>query len=175
MSIDSIQKKVNAFLASPAGKKKVEKARKEAVKAGRPFGRIVVDEKYAQRMKAILSAEVSEIKNRYGEAFLDYIEISDEGLTADGKYCFNVGFIRSEMERESLDPASYPEGVDNLAALYTHGYDTGGKTVVGYDSHGTFTESNPHRDPDNFMKRAVEKFNQEFGDKARAVLDEAYQ
>ena len=79
------------------------------------------------------------------------------------------------LRRESLDPNRYPDGVSNIVKLFINGYDARGAVYGVWKGHGDEEIwSLRHRDPNDFMEKAVEEFNSKYTDVARAETTSEY-
>lgn len=177
MSLDS---ELSKWFNSPAGKKKVAEARKQAQREGRTFGRTVsaygdygvYDAKeFAYKMQDLI-LQYMPASLRDGVEFYPPAVWTDE----DGQTRAAVTFKEESLHRESLDPTMYPLGVDNIVMLFTKGWDTGGKQVWG-EWHGyPHTKSKTHSNPNPFMQQAVDEFNRLYRDTENvyAFLDYQY-
>lgn len=178
MSLDS---ELSKWFNSPAGKKKVAEARKQAQREGRTFGHTasaygdygVYDAKeFAYKMQDLI-LQYMPASLRDGVEFYPPAVWTDE----DGQMRAAVTFKEESLHRESLDPTMYPLGVDNIVMLFTKGWDTGGKQVWG-EWHGyPYTKSKTHSDPNPFMQQAVDEFNRMYRDTENvyAFLDYQYE
>lgn len=178
MSLDS---ELSKWFNSPAGKKKVAEARKQAQRDGRTFGRtasaygdygVYEAKEFAYKMQDLILQYMPE-SLRDGVEFYPPAVWTDE----DGQMRAAVTFKEESLHRESLDPTMYPFGVDNIVMLFTKGWDTGGKQVWG-EWHGyPHTKSKTHSNPNPFMQQAVDEFNRMYRDTENvyAFLDYQYE
>lgn len=73
-------------------------------------------------------------------------------------YLINISFDSDALRRQSLNPTLYPEGITDIISLFVHGYNAKGSVVGSW--HGeSGVWSVRHRDPNDFMARAVAEFN----------------
>lgn len=80
------------------------------------------------------------------------------------------------LRRKSLIPNEYPEGIDNIIALFDKGYNAK-KRVYGYwDSVGRRISSLTNRPALDFMQEAIEDFNQKYSSlySCKAELGQQY-
>lgn len=175
MSLDSALQK---WFDSPAGKKKVAEAKRQAKKEGRRFGTIITS--YDEDDAKEFAYEMMELILDYMPASLrDGVEFYPPAVWVDdgGQMRAFVTFEERSLRRESLDPVAYPFGVDNIVMLFTKGWDAGGKQVWG-EWHGyPHTKSKTHSDPNPFMQQAVDEFNRKYGDSDNvyAILNYQYE
>ena len=93
----------------------------------------------------------------------------------EDKYSISISFNEDALRRESLDPDRYPEGVSNIVKLFINGYDARGAVYGVWKGHGDEEIwSLRHRDPNDFMEKAVEEFNSKYTDVARAETTNEY-
>lgn len=84
-----------------------------------------------------------------------------------------VQFNKESLRRKSLYEAKYPEGIHDIVRLFVTGYSTGADTWGIW--HGKPTRGLRGRSGNDFMERAVNEFNDKYGNVATATLDEVYQ
>lgn len=90
-----------------------------------------------------------------------------------GNYKILISFNSVSLHRDSLDPDSYPNGIDNIIKLFVHGYSANGR-VTG-EWHGEIHASLQYRSPNSFMQNAVDEFNNNnAANKVKAELDKEY-
>lgn len=91
------------------------------------------------------------------------------------QYMISISFNEDALRRESLDPDRYPEGITNIVKLFVTGYDARGAVYGVWKGHGDEEIwSLRHRDPNDFMDKAVEEFNSKYANVARAELTDEY-
>lgn len=91
------------------------------------------------------------------------------------KYSISISFNEDALRRESLDPDRYPDGVSNIVKLFINGYDARGAVYGVWKGHGDEEIwSLRHRDPNDFMEKAVEEFNSKYTDVAHAETTNEY-
>lgn len=90
-------------------------------------------------------------------------------------YIINISFDAEALRRQSLNPFTYPDGINDIISLFVHGYDARG-AVVGTWHGEENVWSLQHRDPNDFMTRAVAEFNEnnKQGGFVTAALREKY-
>lgn len=133
----------------------------------------------AEEMKSILLKHITSdtrVKGRHGLADFPASAIiveSPKPVGNTGDYMINISFSSEALQRDSLVPESYPEGVPDIIALFVHGYNAHG-SVFG-EWHGNNHVSLRHREPNDFMARAVEEFNRsQKNGQVTAVLTRKY-
>lgn len=76
----------------------------------------------------------------------------------DGQYCFDFRFV-SDTHRDSMMPKLYPNGIDNIIALFNAGY-------VAENPRWANVSGPPHMRPSlMFMQDAIQKFTSKYGSK----------
>lgn len=100
------------------------------------------------------------------------IIVSAPKVQADGSMLVELNFRPEALERESLDPDKYPEGVDNIIRLFSHGYTAYGDVVGIWHEHEQWNLR--HRSADPFMQNAVDEFNALHGGAGVAELRDDY-
>ena len=85
-----------------------------------------------------------------------------------------------DLSRKSIFSKKYPEGIDNIVALFNNGYVANdyvyGNRKEDSEEGSFYNRSKIGRPSENFMQSAVEKFNSTYGDKYNVVaeLNEVY-
>lgn len=70
-----------------------------------------------------------------------------------------IGFYFADVQRPSLNPGKFPDGVYNLPLLLNNGYTTQGKKVYGYwASHDVYIENLRERSGAHFIEAAIQRF-----------------
>ncbi len=166
ISEDYIVEKLKAFVESDEGKKVIEK--KYGIKNFKlGTNDIGVKKKelknYGNKMKNILCAHMPQ-SNYNGFPIVDKSEIII-GSPIDGGsyYALYLSFKNGSLERDSLVPG---EHLDNIVLLYTKGYEASrpayGSWDVGNGEMVWVKEGVTSRAPNDFMKEAVQEFNQRY-------------
>lgn len=174
----SIEKELESWAKTPAGKKALGIAKVQALVKGKLNGGVayrtaeLTAEYYANYFKEILSEELA----KYGWNFSDWLKIYNSELTIDGKIMLELDFDQDKNSRDSLQPSLYPEGVYDLVALLNHGYDADGMVYGFWESKQIDTWSLPKREGLYFMQRAADRFNMLCGSAGGAFcyLDSKY-
>jgi len=150
--------KINAFLKSPDGKKKVAEAKAKALKEGRSFGQSggsiskADAMKFAEKMRAILVEKLSGIAD-VG------VFVGEPVIDADGDITIDINFDPGTLHRDSLYQEGYPNGVDNIVSLLVHGWDAR-DYVYGYSEKANkVIRSIKHRDSNEVLQQAIDEFN----------------
>ena len=74
----------------------------------------------------------------------------------DGTYSIDINFV-ANLQRESLQPGLYPDGINNLAALFNNGVDHEMKPVHGI-WHGQDTWSRTVIPGSHFVEKTIREF-----------------
>lgn len=174
-----IMEKVKRWAATPVAKKKIE--RKTGLKYKPKLDVKKLAEEAANDMKEILYDHIHSDGNRNPNypAVIDTFKKSDiivgtYYIDADNKAKIEVGFDESKLHRDSLVPGDF-DGIDNIVLLHMTGYHAE-KAVYGvWLEHGFGSmKSATDRDPNDFMKRAIDEFNKKYKGKAHAELKGKY-
>lgn len=122
-------------------------------------------------MKSILYAHISKVIKSFKTE-----DILVGPLERNGdQYSLSISFNEEALHRESLDPDAYPEGISNIIKLFINGYDARGAVHGVWKGHGDEEIwSLRHRDPNDFMEKAVEEFNGKYKDVAKASTASEY-
>lgn len=157
----SIESELKKWANSPAGKKRIAEEKAKKLKAGQKFGQgsngvsIEQAKKMGEEMRDILYANLP-VGLKASVRTSDII-VSAPKVQADGSMLVELNFRPEALERESLDPEKYPEGVDNIIRLFSHGYTAHGDVVGMWHGHEQWNLR--HRNADPFMQNAVDEFN----------------
>lgn len=142
----AIIQKLNEFLETEEGKRRVVAAGEKKILS------LLVEliPKIEEGLKYFLPVQLQ-----------DSIGIEHSAPRRTPKGGYQVDITLTNVWRPSLDPDSFPEGVENIVLLFDKGYDTGGKKVRGIWEGHTDKEiwSLAHRDGQHFMQDFVDTFN----------------
>lgn len=159
---------------SPKFQKKVAEAQKNAAKHGASFGQgsgaisPANAKKKAERLRELLFLEAVMV---IPSVTFNDIEVGEPKVDESGRYVVNVGFNRRSAFRESLYGSKY-DGVENIFLHMTKGWDADGHVYGKW--HGDYVRSRAHFDGDDFIQRAVDRFNAEQGGLAEVEIDPMY-
>lgn len=160
----SLDEKINSYLKSPEGKKKITEAKVKALKAGKSFGgyggsnsfSTITAEEAAKKMKEILIEKLAEVN--LGSIDSEDIIIQDPTVNPDGTITVGLSFDAQSVKRPSLAPDLY-DGVENIVVHLTHGW-SARRNIRGYwESAGMTVWSRRKFDGNDFMQRAIDEFN----------------
>lgn len=131
---------------------------------------------YGQMMKQILFRYVVDVIHSIRESD---IVVEEPKLGEKGLYTLNISFKEGSLHRESLYDEGYPDGIENIVLLFTRGYHAKRYAygVWAYRDFGSMypVRSRKDREPNDFMKRAVEEFNKIAKGSAVAALNSIYE
>lgn len=159
MSLDG---KINAFLKSKEGKRKIAEAKAKALKEGRTFGQqgaSVSKEdaiRAAEKQKEFLLRRLEQVG--LGTITAGDIVIGEPVVDKNGNLSVDISFDPESLFRPSLDPDKY-KGVENIVLHFTHGWDARGAVYGYWESAGRDTWSRSYFAGDDFMQQAVDDFN----------------
>lgn len=159
---------------SPKFQKMVAEARKDAAKRGASFGQgsgafsPALAKKKAERMRELLFEETIKV---IPSISIHGIEIGNVETDANGNFVVNVGFNRYAAWRGSLYGVKY-DGIENIFLHFTHGWDAKGYAYGEW--HGDAVRSRAHYDGNDFIQRAVDRFNAEMQGSAAVDIDPIY-
>lgn len=125
---------------------------------------------YAEEFIRILSNKMSLAGFEYG----DYLYWTDIGYDeATEQYEIHVNFKPEEVERPSLYPSKYPDGIGHIAALMNTGY-SAKDYVYGTMPDGRRGRSLISREGSWFMQAAVKEFMQMYGAGITVEVDDVF-
>lgn len=159
---------------SPKFQKAVAEAQKAAIKKGTSFGQgagvisPAIAKKKAERLRELLFQEVVQV---IPSVSIYDIEVGEPELDELGRYVINVGFNRDTAHRESLYGEQY-DGIENIYLHMTHGWSAAG-TAYG-EWHGDRVGSRSRFEGDDFIQRAVDRFNAEQDGMTEVEIDPMY-
>lgn len=167
----SLEDQLAKWAKSSAGKAKIKEVQKQILKnGGRGRGCAQTPAFCAEEFINILRQEIALAGFEYGE----YLYWTDIGYNnASDCYEIHVNFKDYAVERPSLYPKKYPDGVDNIAALMNAGYHAK-DYVYGTMADGRRGRSLKDRRGEFFMQSAVERFNALYGLNAIAEYGDQY-
>ena len=130
---------------------------------------------YGRQMKDILYRHVNALIRSVAS---EDILVSEPKLDAKGSVSVMLSFREGSLRRDSLYKKGYPDGLENIVLLFAHGYQAGNH-AYGVWKYGSFTSGRPirsrtDREPNGFLKDAVDEFNRLADGAAMAVLTDEY-
>lgn len=173
ISEEYIMKRVEKWALSPNGQEKIKKitGKKYVPESKRYTTGENKELAYGEKMKEILFKKISLVIKSIS---IDDIIVGKPYRDKNGGVRLQISFREGSMHRASLNPHS--EGIENIVLLFTQGYHAQ-KGV-----HGIWKRkdgeveiwSRRHREPDDFLKNAVDEFNVYAEGKAVAKLEKKY-
>ena len=180
----SIEDQLKVLEKDPAFRKRVNAARNAAIQSGKSFGQwngaggvVGSPAETKKYLDEILRRIDSAVRTRFPNMASNIFNVSGPTTTKDGFYEYLVIFDPSAVHRDSLYRAGYPEGLENVVALYSHGSNPT-KNPVWENLAGTtrrFIPAGWQARPDAFLRSCIDTLNSEFTDKnIRVILDAKY-
>lgn len=191
LSEEYIMQRLRAYVNSEAGRVKIAQHRKDVF-----YGKVRTGA--GNLTKANIEAILQEVRNDFVNTISTVIASfrGDGVLTAHGEMDergyiqANISVDEDALRRESLHymnknlSIGHGEGVDDILALFTHGY-TLNKRPYGFwvrdTAHASTTGqamerigARMHRDPNPFLTEFVNRMNEKYGDKCVVTLNDKY-
>ncbi len=164
ISKSALNSKLRAWMKTPAGQSRTKSyidglRQRDGVTAG---GHRVVGLATMCKLADELVRMVKESAKASGaaDAIMDEINSLQYVYTdlGDGQYYFEFRFV-SDTHRDSMMPKLYPNGIDNIIALFNAGY-------VAENPRWANVSGPPHMRPSlMFMQDAITKFTNKYGGK----------
>ena len=195
----SIEDKLKALEKSPAFQAKVIAARKAAIKSGKSFGQgngaggVVMDDASARKyVDDILEKVYVVLSAKFPSMPRNMFRVYGPFQTKDGFYEYRIFFDPAAIHRRSLYHGGYPDGLENVIALYSHGSEPTKKPVwnnagLEWDyrlkrQHGEYAEGRHYFikagwyvRPDDFLRSCIDALNVAYADKnIKITLDPRY-
>lgn len=184
INIDSIMKKLNAYVRSTEGQTATKEYIAECIAKGiriksgvvgsggsRPLVTVVEMEEAAKKLIISIQNQAKSfgLDGSITE-LMDSLTHSKPVKQADGSYEVEIYFTGNK-HRESLYPKGYPEGIDNIVALLNNGLSirADGKQAFGM-WHGRMTRGLRTREGLHFIQEALFEFNNAYGDAYKAAV-----
>ena len=177
LSEEYILSLIKKYSKTPLGKSEIAKHKKRGFTPRYADGTAAQAQSVKQMnrigsdMKNILFNNIS----KFIESFqLDDIIVNSPVLQGN-QYMISIEFNEDALQRKSLDPDRYPDGITNIIKLFVNGYDARGAVYGVWEGHGdNEVWSLRHRDPNDFLERAVSEFNSKYANIARAEVAAEY-
>ncbi len=164
---------IEEYSKTPDGKKKI----KEVIPHRRFVAEYASDGGDAGRQIDEMCKDMRDILYNHIKEVIPSFQINDIVISrptrSESGLSVYIQFDKASLRRKSLYEEKYPEGIHDIVRLFVTGYSTGNDTWGVW--HGKPTRGLRGRSGNDFMERAVNEFNDKYGDVARATLDEAYQ
>lgn len=166
ISADYINELVKRYAASSEGRKAIKE------KTGINYSPNLDEQslsKYGARMRQILFEAINPIIK---SITLDDVVVGKTKTDKEGNTTIEISFREGSLHRESLAPGRFPEGLRNIVLLFSKGYRAQGSVHGVWHKPGGDVEtwSRRSREPNDFLKRAVDIFNAEAKGIATAKL-----
>ncbi len=170
---------VNQQLKTKAVQNKITALKKDVIKSGKGLNSTAQSRmEEASRLLfeticAHLPSPILESMRKNGG--LSNTEISQPTIK-DECYKIDIKIPPESLRRDSLYKDKYPEGVDNIIALFDNGYKAR-KPVYGFwNTAGKTVSSVTERPALHFMQEAIDEFNAKYGSLygCKAVLGKQY-
>lgn len=185
----TLEKKLEQWKNSPAGKKRIEKYLEDRRKSGLPLanGKHVVGQK---EMIEMANALIAIIKERLPDSIAsvgDSLKYTSPIKQADGGYKVMVQFDKTALHRDSLENDRGYDGIDNIVALFNNGYHAknyaygwwkghkslsrSGEFHDSADDEYAWVRSQKEREALHFMQDAEAAFNSLYGAKYNVMVE----
>lgn len=180
-----IMRRVNEFLKSDAGKAKLAQVRKDLFDKEIGGGSGALSKKRAQEILHTICEEFKSVVQKIIASFrLEAIHAEIDGFDNQGYLRANISIDEDALRRESLHymnknlSIKHGEGIDDILALFTHGYTldkrpygfwvrNGGNSMVRIGAR-------TYRDPNPFLQDFVDKLNAEYAGQCVVTLKDKY-
>ena len=178
----SIEDALQKWAKSQTGKGSIQKAKFLALKQGKAFGDMKLQSSqeidiYVSEAKRILRDFIDDasVLGRVDYNFADYLlEVNktwDENL---GCWIIDLQFDPDKIQRDSLDPEHFPEGVYDIVALLNHGYQANGHVYGYWEPAGKRIRSLDARHGSFFIQNGATYFNEKFRGEASMEWNKKY-
>ena len=165
------------FVLSPEGSALLKKHHKQ----------LGVDKKYGEFVDKILG----DIREKFIKAIQSKIQSFRVDAVTTYRHRAKDGQIRAELRidsdalrRQSLynntkdGERRQAGGIDDILALFTHGYQTTHRVPYGYwdrsDGSSVLVRALSHRDPDAFLQKCVDRLNAQYSGVCQITLNTKY-
>lgn len=180
-----IMRRLNEFVKTDAGKAKIAQVRKDLVGKSLGGGAGALSKDMAQEIIRNICEEFKKVVREVIQSFrVDAIHANVEGYDDQGFLRANISVDEDALRRASLHhmnkdlTISHGEGVNDILALFTHGY-TLSKRPYGFwvrDGGSSMTRigARMHRDPNPFLAEFVNRLNAEYAGQCTVTLNDKY-
>lgn len=180
-----IMRRLGEFARSDAGKNKISKFRKEHLGDGHGNGSGALSNEKIQKIIFDICDEFKTLVRGVISSFrIDAIHVKTHGFDDQGRFKAGIVIDEDALRRESLHymnkdmSIGHGDGVDDILALFTHGYSLD-KRPFGmwvHDGGNSMTRigARMHRDPDPFLTDFVNRLNAEYADDCVVTLNDKY-
>lgn len=184
INLQKVLKSVDTYVKSDKGKLKILDAKtnnsnlKVASRQERWYYLSIAEE-----FKEILYKYIKSVLPHFKKGTIDVGRVikvhKEKGVKVE------ISFNPNDLRRKSLYPQGYPDGLNDIIALFSTGFECGYRTnrrgervrkyAYGIDSQGKFTRGRTHLPPNDFLLRAVEEFNTKYQGIIKARLAGSYE
>lgn len=180
-----IMRRLNEFARTDAGKAKIAQYRKELFEKGNGSPGVLTRERVQEILFKICEDFKSVVREVIASFRAEAIQAEMQGFYDDGRFRASISVDEDALRRESLHyiqsnlSISRGKGVDDILALFTHGYTITKKRPFGmwvHDGGNSMTRvgARMHRDPDPFLTTFVNRMNEEYAGKCVITLNNKY-
>ena len=194
----SIADQLKKLEKDPEFQKRIKVARMEARRKGRPFGTSSVGVSEETEARAILNKILDRlyiaISGKFPQMPREVLRLSGPIVTLKGEYQYVINFEPALVHRESLYREGYPDGLENIIALFSHGSKPSKNAVwnrveledwnykYGHQEKGTyrlgrhsFIQKGFQTQPDPFLRNEIMALNDELNKMGiTIILDPKY-
>lgn len=180
-----IMRRLNDFIKTDAGKAKIAQVRKDLVGKSLGGGSGALSKDMAQEIINKICEEFKVVVREVIQSFrVDAIHANVEGFDGEGFLRANISVDEDALRRASLHymnkdlTIGHGEGVDDILALFTHGYKLS-KRPYGFWVHDggnsmTRIGARMQRDPNPFLADFVDRLNAEYEGRCTVTLNDKY-
>lgn len=174
-----IMRRLNDFIKSDAGKQKLSRAYKAS--GGPP---VFFKEKSQQILQSICEEFKTIVRNIIPSFRIEAIHADVDDLDNQGRLCASISIDEDALRRESIHymnknlSIEHGEGVDDILALFTHGYSLNSRPYGFWVKSGGTSMVRIgaliSRDPNPFLSDFVNKLNAEYAGQCEVTLKDKY-
>ena len=177
-------RRLNEFLKTDAGKAKITQIRKDLMKKGIGGGGILTKEQAFEIARAICEDVRKAVREVIHSFRVTSIQTNFAGTDERGFLRANISVDEDALYRASLHhmnrdlTISHGEGVDDIIALFTHGYSISKRPYGFWVRSGgrsmTRIGARMHRDSNPFLQDLVNRLNAEYDGRCAVTLNNKY-
>lgn len=157
---------LHKYASSPSGRKRIKDT--YGVDYGGGLSKKKV-EAWGERMKVILGKY---IHSNIASVDKHDIIVDKPIIDEDGNYKINISL--QDVDRASLVPSKYPDGVPDIVLHFTTGWNAQKSTYGFWETAGKVVKSRMTKAPEDFVFDAINVFNKEAVGIAEAVPSGKY-
>lgn len=180
-----IMRRLNDFLKTDAGKAKIAQARKYLTGKTLGGGAGALSKDMAQEIINKICEQFKVVVREVIQSFrVDAIHANVEGFDSEGFLRANISVDEDALRRASLHHMNkdltigHGEGVEDILALFTHGYQLSKRPYGFWVRNGgnsmTRIGARMHRDPNPFLADFVDRLNTEYEGRCTVTLNDKY-